>query len=167
MYDERNNAVSTVLCEQTFKILWLAERHNPVLPELEVAHAEWEDVSGYYHPGISVEMLSIAKMGNPIGYYIQKRTWNCLKVKFVRNWTYPGWAFYYWFESLRNFLIILSCFWLTNLFFFGCPTFNLHFIMPLRVWRGRDRGEIWGKLWLHNSRYDYLLTNADRWPPGT
>ncbi len=36
--------------------------------KLEIAHSEWEDITGYYHPGISVEMLSIAKIGNFIVY---------------------------------------------------------------------------------------------------
>ncbi len=37
-----------------------------VLPKLEIAHLELEDITDYYQPGISVEMLSIIKMGNPI-----------------------------------------------------------------------------------------------------
>ncbi len=63
-YDERNNSFSRVLCAFT-KILWQAEKY-PVLPEFGMAYSEWEDITGYYHPSISVEMLSIAKMDNLI-----------------------------------------------------------------------------------------------------
>ncbi len=95
MYDEKNNSVSTVLYEHAFKILWRAETY-PVLPKLEIAHSEWEGITGYYHHGNNVEMLSIAKIANPIVCSIKRHIWNCLKVKLGQNWTYLGLSLYYW-----------------------------------------------------------------------
>ncbi len=72
-----------------------------VLVKLEIAYLEWEDITGYYHPDISIEMLSILKMGNLILYSIKRHIWNCPRVKFGQNWTHLGLSLYYWFSHWK------------------------------------------------------------------
>ncbi len=42
-------------------------------------YSEWQDITGYYHFGISAGMLIIAKMSNPIVCSIKRHIWHCLK----------------------------------------------------------------------------------------